>query len=221
MGIVAQPDLYFTKYDLKKRRQIGPRRSLLADQRSCCLHLTNRWFYISNLTTATITKMDGRFNVPRTIKTFSVTGNPEGMWGRGRYLWKLSAAGTVHKIDMKTGRIVDTLTISGSFRGLTGNYRYCWTINNTSGNVEKYDRKKSWALVDGSFTAPSNSRDLHYDSRWLWILTGADSVQGTIKKYDQKIGTQIRSFNTILYGLSETAYSITGGKRFAYVLDSQ
>lgn len=170
-----------------------------------------RFLWVSRLTTLTVTPIDLTTNNQGT--PVNISTNPVGFWLDKRFLWKISSAGNLVQVDLSTGTGMDTITLPAStYLGLTGDSRFLWTTDTT--NVVQID--PATGTVVGAFTKPTNAVDLHFDGRFLWILTGALSTQGTIKQYDQVTGTEIGTFNVTNYGLSETATGLTGDGRFLY-----
>lgn len=144
---------------------------------------------------------------------------PLGLWYDGRLLWSIVAAGTLRQIDLTTATIVNTITLPvGTYVGLTGDKRTIWTINTTSGNIEQYDPETGTLL--GGFTHPANPKDLHYDGRFLYVLTGDISTTGTIKTFDPSTGTQTHSADTTVYTVTDFADGLCGDGRFLYAVEN-
>lgn len=170
-----------------------------------------RIIWLTRLTTNNVVPLDLESLTFGTA--ISIGTDPVGIWDDERYLWSLSSAGVLRRIDLATGTTIESISLTaGTYGGITGDKRYLWVMNAT--NVLQVDRETG--TIVGSFTKPTNAKDLHHDRRFLWILTGANSTTGTIKQYDPVTGTQIGSFNITTYGLSDNAAGLTGDERYLY-----
>lgn len=166
--------------------------------------------------TSTVTPLNLATNILGA--SVALSQNPAGIWSDRNFLWNLASTGSLRRHDLSVATNSETFALAVStYTGLTGSDDALWTINTVSGNVEKYDQ--ATLTLGPTFTAPSDAVDLHYDGEFLWILTGAPGVQGTIKKYDPTTGTQISSNNIRNYGLLGDAIGITGDGEFLYYVE--
>ena len=218
MPIIGGAEPFLKTYDPVTGARINNFRLSTTIGLSCYPTIDGRVIWISRLTTQTVTP----FYLETETKgsTVAIGANPVGIWysPTERLLWKISAAGAISTVDMETGTITDAISLPVDvYKGLTGDSRFLWTLDLTTGSVKQVDRLLS-TVVDG-FTQPTDAADLHFDGRFLWIVTGAESIQGTIKQYDPFTGTEVGSFNITNYGLSSGPIGITGDGRFLYVTD--
>jgi streptogramin lyase len=172
-----------------------------------------RWIWLTRLSTSNVVPFD--LETQTTGTAISVSTNPVGIWDDGRFLWTLAATGALRRIDLETGTVIESISLGADvYQGLTGDKRFLWVMDTTTTSVIQVDRETG--TVVNSFTRPANAADLHHDGRFLWILTGAVGVQGTIKQYDPETGTQLGSFNITNYALTDSPAGLTGDGRFLY-----
>ena len=213
MAIIGGPNPFLVTTDPVTGTRIDRIRLTATLNLACYPVHDGRFLWLTRLTTQTVTPLD--LSTLTKGSTVNIGTNPVGIWHDGRFLWKISSTGVVGHIDLETATTIETFSLPADvYVGLTGNTRFLWTRDTTTTSIKQIDRFTG-TIVD-SFTSPANAADLHFDGRFLWILTGLSTVQGTIKQYDPFTGTELGSFNVTNYGLSDGPTGLCGDGRFLY-----
>jgi hypothetical protein len=215
MGIVSSTG-YLAQVDFPQKRVID-RQNFLA--RTITLHFSERFLLVGNSENLSIAYYDTGVNPALNISGLNVGSAPAGIFHDGRFVWVLVSTGSVLKIDYEAGTVIETIALTASsYRGLTGDGRYFWIADLTGGNIQQYD--KGFTLID-TFTAPSEVRDLFFDGRFLFILTGNSGSTGSIRQYDPIVGTQIDAMTLATYGTlpAERANGLTGDGRYLWLAE--
>lgn len=213
MGVISGPSPWFVTTDPSTGTRVHRFHLSSSFNLSVYPAHNGRFVWLTRLTTQTVTPFD---LVTQTFgSTISIGTNPAGIWVDDRYLWDIASTGVIRKVDLAVGTVIETISLPADvYIGLTGDKRFLWSMDLTTGSVIQIDPETG--TIEGGFTKPADATDLHHDGRFLWIITGAAGVQGTIKQYDPSTGTQIGSFNITNYGLSDSPLGITGDGRFLY-----
>ncbi len=217
MGIVAGPKALLRTVDATSETIVSQTQLTTTNNLSVYPAHDGRFLWLTRLTTNTVTPFDLETLTFGT--TVNINTNPVGICIDGRFLWSIIGAGTLRQGDLETGTIVDASSLPAStYRGLTCGIhkgeRFFWTIDITAGTAVQFDPYTS--TVIGTFTAPANPVDLHFDGRYLWFLTGAAGVQGRIRQFDPETGTSVGLFNVRNYTISDSPVGICGDSRFLY-----
>lgn len=212
MPIIGGPQPYIVISDPYKGTRILRDRVSTTIGISSYPAFNDRYVWLSRIVTQTVSPYDLKSKLRGT--PINIGSNPVGIWINGRILWKISSAGSLVPVDLFNGSVGDAITLPAStYAGLTGNGRKLYTMDST--DVIEIDVNKQ--TTNALFAKPSNAKDLHHDERWLWILTGASSVQGVIRQYDPNKGTESSgSFNITNYGISDSPTGLTGNGRYLF-----